>query len=119
MFDKLRELFRRQHVTVPMPEEPVLPRRGPFPKGPPPSAPGIYRIIDRKTGKIIYIGTTNDLSRRPKEHQRSGLHDSKLHIFAYQLAHKDATAIARYDVEKIKIEKHTPCLNRNGGGGPW
>lgn len=37
----------------------------------PPSSPGEYRIRD-ESGRIVYIGETNDLNRRMNEHRRSG-----------------------------------------------
>ena len=37
----------------------------------PPKEPGEYRIRD-DSGKIIYIGETNNLERRMREHIRSG-----------------------------------------------
>lgn len=37
----------------------------------PPSKPGEYRIKD-EAGNILYIGMTNDLNRRMKQHIRTG-----------------------------------------------
>ena len=36
----------------------------------PPAKPGVYRIIDKDTGKVVKIGETNDLKRRKREHFR-------------------------------------------------
>lgn len=37
----------------------------------PPSKPGEYRIRD-EAGNILYVGETNNLKRRMKEHIKSG-----------------------------------------------
>lgn len=51
----------------------------------PPNSPGEYRMRDG-SGCITYIGETNDLARRMREH------------------------------EQQSIEKHHPTLNRSKGG---
>ncbi|MDY0017636.1 MAG: GIY-YIG nuclease family protein [Candidatus Delongbacteria bacterium] len=37
----------------------------------PPNEPGLYRIRD-ESGKIVYVGETNNLRRRMREHIRTG-----------------------------------------------
>lgn len=36
----------------------------------PPGTPGSYRITDKETGEIKYVGETKDLQRRLNQHTR-------------------------------------------------
>jgi excinuclease UvrABC nuclease subunit len=102
----------------------------PSPKGPikmgrprcreaPPAAPGVYRWIDRKTGKAVYIGMTKDLSRRPKDHTRKDWYDPERYTSAWQPANEGATSMNLGKGEKHQIKRNKPRYNRNaGGGGP-
>jgi hypothetical protein len=83
----------------------------------PPCAPGEYRFRNRKTGKIDYIGETNNLKRRKSEHERSEkCISSGTHDFEYKLAHGRSTSNSRRKHEKIKIEQHKPQHNERAGG---
>jgi len=83
-------------------------------KNRPPRAPGEYRIYD-KDRMIKYIGETNNLERREREHKRSGkLQDND--IFAWQTASKDSNSDTRRDHERKKIKQHKPSLNKSRGG---
>ncbi len=82
----------------------------------PPKAPGEYRIRDKDTGKIKYIGETNNLSRRVKEHNR-GSFPSKDNVAEWQRADRDSTSQERRLHEKRKIDQHQPPMNQRRGGG--
>lgn len=84
----------------------------------PPKEPGEYRIRD-DSGKIIYIGETNNLDRRMHEHIRSGklkIGEEGRFTFEYQLADKRSTSVTRRLHERVKIKQHDPALNKSGGG---
>ena len=80
----------------------------------PPSKPGEYRIRD-ESGSISYIGETNDLDRRLKEHSRTG----KLATggsYEYKIADGRSTSNTRRVHEQDKIRQHNPSLNKSRGG---
>ena len=79
----------------------------------PPAQPGEYRIRDSE-GRIAYVGETCDLNRRMREHIATGkLSDGS---FEYQRADGRSTSATRRNHEREKIARHTPYLNRSGGG---
>ncbi len=83
----------------------------------PPCAPGEYRFRNKRTGKIDYIGETNNLKRRKEEHERSEKPiSSKTHDFEFKLADGRSTPNSRRNHEKIKIEQHKPQHNKRAGG---
>jgi excinuclease UvrABC nuclease subunit len=83
----------------------------------PPCAPGEYRFRNRKTGKIDYIGETNNLKRRKSEHKRSEkCISSRTHDFEYKLADGRSTSNSRREHEKNKIEQYSPRHNERSGG---
>jgi excinuclease UvrABC nuclease subunit len=80
----------------------------------PPARPGEYRIRDG-SGSITYIGETADLSRRTREHIRSG----KLTTggtLEFKVADGRSTSHTRRLHEQQKIAQHNPTLNRSRGG---
>ena len=84
----------------------------------PPAEPGEYRIRDG-SGTIVYIGETCSISRRMKEHIRSGklpAAQGSGYSFEYQLADKRSTSRTRRGHEASKIKEHTPELNKSRGG---
>ena len=84
----------------------------------PPAKPGEYRIRD-DSGKITYIGETNDLARRTGEHIRSGKLPSggnENSTIEYKVADGRSTSNTRREHEREKIEQHKPTLNKSGGG---
>ncbi len=83
----------------------------------PPSQAGVYRIIDKESGEILYIGETSNLRRRKKEHLKSGKYDPEFHVFAWQLADAESTSEDRREVERKKIDRHEPSENKRRGGG--
>lgn len=86
----------------------------------PPAKPGEYRICDEE-GKIVYIGETNDLNRRMKQHIYSGkLKMDQVLIMGYTFEYKEAdgraTSKTRRKHEQEKIKQHKPKLNKSKGG---
>ncbi len=83
-------------------------------KNVPPKDPGEYRIMD-KDRNIKYIGETNNLERRRKEHRRTGKLQNE-DVFAWKTASKDSTSDTRREHERKKIKQHKPPLNKSRGG---
>lgn len=84
----------------------------------PPTAPGEYRWRNKETRQVDYVGETNDLSRRKKEHERSDKPvSSSTHDYEWKTADRLSTSKTRRKHESEKINQHTPRLNRRGGGG--
>ncbi len=81
-----------------------------------PEAMGIYRIKHRKTGLIEYIGQTNNLKRRAREHERDGRYKSIVHTIEYGIASKNTTRDDLLKTEKKHIKKHKPKQNKTIGG---
>ena len=84
----------------------------------PPAKPGEYRIRDSK-GVIIYVGETNNLERRTKEHSRKGkLTDKRAEggSIEWKVADGRSTSRTRRIHERQKIEQHTPSMNKSSGG---
>ncbi len=82
----------------------------------PPKAKGEYRILNSDTKKPVYIGVSNNLKRRMKEHIRTGKLNEKNSIFAYKTADGRASQKRLNDHERAKIDKHSPELNQRAGG---
>ena len=84
----------------------------------PSSLPGEYRIKN-DSGKITYIGETNNLNRRINEHIRSGKlpcgegHNSTVE---YKIADGRSNSRTRRIHEQQKINQHQPALNKSKGG---
>lgn len=84
----------------------------------PPNSPGEYRMRDG-SGCITYIGETNDLARRMREHIRSGKLPTGQgcgSTLEYMVADGRSTSRTRREHEQQSIEKHHPTLNRSKGG---
>ena len=80
----------------------------------PPTVPGEYRIRDTE-GTIVYVGETNNLSRRTYQHKQSGkLADN--YSIEYKVADGRSTSRTRREHEKQKIAQHNPILNKSIGG---
>jgi len=123
-----RNLFGRPTAAEP---EPLLPDASPEPARfrlfgpgrpstrPPPAAKGEYRIVNTETGEIGYIGQTNNLQRRKREHERSRPELADTHRFEWKTAHETATSQDLKEHERKKIRQKKPPFNkRAGGGGP-
>ena len=80
-----------------------------------PASKGEYRIIG-KDREVKYVGYTNNLRRRMREHMRTGKLSGDNNIFAYKTADGRASrdSLARHEAKKIK--KHDPVLNKRAGG---
>ena len=85
---------------------------------PPPAKPGEYRIRDEQ-GSISYIGETNNLARRTREHIRSGKLSTGqpgAGTIEYKVADGRSTSNTRRVHERQKIAQHQPPLNKSIGG---
>ena len=83
----------------------------------PPKSPGEYRIKD-STNSTKYLGITNDLERRMKEHKKSGKLSSG-DKFEWMAAKNTASYDDIRDHERVKIKQKNPYANkRQGGAGP-
>jgi GIY-YIG catalytic domain len=83
----------------------------------PPSTAGLYRKLDKRTGKILYHGETSNLRRRYNEHVSQGKIDHSEHNFDYKEARKGSNYLQRRAVETKKIERDSPLENLCAGGG--
>ncbi|NWG36118.1 MAG: GIY-YIG nuclease family protein [Nitrososphaera sp.] len=76
-----------------------------------PDNPGVYRIVDCD-GSTRYVGRTNDLRRRTREHLHEGDALGACFISGYTMSNLDT-----YDVEKKMISRHCPPGNTRGKKG--
>lgn len=81
-----------------------------------PKAKGEYRIINGETREVMYVGVSNNLNRREREHERTGKINSNNNIFAFKTADGRASQSRINDHERRKIEQHDPILNQRAGG---
>lgn len=81
-----------------------------------PEQPGVYRMVNKVTGIVDYVGQTNNIKRRIGEHKRSGNLDLVIHNIVYGIAKADATRDALCFTEKQHIKKHRPKKNKTQGG---
>ena len=84
----------------------------------PPRKAGEYRLRNPSNNKIEYVGETNNLDRRMKEHIRTGKckTGNDGHTFEYQVADGRSTSKTRRVHEQQKIKPHNPSLNKSSGG---
>lgn len=85
----------------------------------PPAKPGEYRIRYSGMGEIVYIGETNNISRRMKEHIRNGKLPTGQGCEAtieYKVADGRSSSATRRAHERSKIRQHHPALNQSKGG---
>lgn len=82
----------------------------------PPDAPGEYRVRDT-SGKIAYVGETNNLRRRIKEHKSRGkLKELGEGTVDWMRASDSSDSSSRREHERRSIRKHKPRLNKSRGG---
>ena len=81
-----------------------------------PNAPGVYRIRDKASGEIVYIGQTGDVRTRLQQHERSGRFDPETQKASYGIARDGALAQELCDTEKLHIARHRPSGNKTAGG---
>lgn len=79
-----------------------------------PHAPGEYRHRNAE-GVIVYVGETNDINRRNREHQRNGRFGEGYTV-EYKVADGRTTSRTRRMHEQQKIKQHNPALNKSRGG---
>jgi len=81
---------------------------------------GTYRVLV-KSGpdslrEILYIGVSNNLKRRIKEHVKLGKKIKDGEIVSYKVAKSGIDYDEVYEHEKEKIKKHKPERNKSKGG---
>lgn len=82
----------------------------------PPAKPGEYRIRNG-AGIIVYVGETNNLARRTKEHMCKGkLAATPGGTLEYKVADGRSSCRTRRLHERSKIAQHHPLLNGSKGG---
>ena len=81
-----------------------------------PRQPGEYRMR-KADGTVYYIGETNNLARRLREHIRSGKLPTDGSATAdLLLADRRSSSATRRRHEQASIQKHQPSLNKSRGG---
>ena len=109
--DALR-LFERESSN------PRLFRAGRHSQGDPPDKPGLYRLIRKDDGAILYIGQTSNLAKRIREHERSSFRE--IEWFAAWKAIVPCFTHDAYqlllDMERTQIARHGPAGVRAAGG---
>ena len=81
-----------------------------------PPEPGVYRHVDKATGKNIYTGQTNNLRKRQQEHARKGKLNTSKHDVHWSSAKKLATKDDLCATEKAHIKRNKPINNKTRGG---
>ena len=84
----------------------------------PPASAGEYRIRNHD-GEITYVGETNNLKRRMKEHIRNGKMANGRNEggnFEWKVADGRSSSRTRRLHERQKIKQHSPKYNNSGGG---
>lgn len=81
-----------------------------------PREPGIYRHINKDSGRVEYAGQTNDLRKRQQEHAREGKLDTRTQKVAYSVAKPNVAKDDLLKTEKDHIKRHKPSGNTYAGG---
>lgn len=82
---------------------------------PPPGSCGVYTLRQYESGKVDYTGE-GDLYTRSMAHKRNGKLTPN-HYVSYQVAPNTSSSATRRIIEREKIKKYSPALNKNKGGG--
>lgn len=77
---------------------------------PPPNTQGVYRITD-KDYNVKYVGETNNLARREKEHEASGKLKGT-EYFEWKPLHGNTSTDTRRDIETDLIHTYDPPRNK-------
>lgn len=85
-------------------------------RSPLPHTPGIYRHVNKKTGKVDYVGQTNDLRRRQQEHRAAGTLNLRQQRIEYKEAKLSASRDDLCNTERKHIARHQPTGNTYRGG---
>lgn len=83
----------------------------------PPDKPGIYYFRNKQTNNVDYVGETENLKRRKKQHLTSRKLDLEVHWFEFKVADGRSTSRTRRQHESLKIDRHKPRLSQRRGGG--
>jgi len=84
----------------------------------PPNVVGEYRIRYSKWRRMKYIGITNDLERRMREHEKSGKINDHAPYFEWMAALPGTPYKMVREHEEESYRKHNPrSKKRHGGGG--
>jgi len=80
---------------------------------------GTYRYVNKYSGRVHYVGTTNNFRRRHSEHVRDNhYYAGKNYKLIKNPMHK-ASSEQRYKAEIHEIKKYKPVANiHRGGNGP-
>jgi predicted GIY-YIG superfamily endonuclease len=81
-----------------------------------PPLAGLYRILTRASKAKKYIGQTDNLQRRIRQHKASGLLNLKRDIVEFGVARAGTTRDDLCHTEVTHIRKHRPRRNRYRGG---
>jgi NAD(P)-dependent dehydrogenase (short-subunit alcohol dehydrogenase family) len=82
-----------------------------------PRQAGLYRIVNRMSGRITYIGVSNNIRRRMGEHRRAGRFVPNRDYFYWQRAKLGTDLEAIFEHEVKKITQHKPRDNQRLGRG--
>ena len=91
---------------------------GRYTRGNPQAVPGVYRYVDKKTGRVLYKGQAVNLRRRYRQHLRGdppAFNPSEWHFDWKE--QKGGGVRERLEKEEEKIRQHKPPMNKNKGGG--
>lgn len=78
---------------------------------------GTYHYVHRKSGRVHYVGTTNNFERRHKEHRKA--HHYYADTRYYKLTTHpmpDSSPHQRFNKEKVLIRQMKPVANKHPGG---
>ena len=92
-------------------------KAGRLSQNPPPNKPGQYRMRNKETKEVEYIGESSNLMRRIKEHHREGTFSPGKESFEWKEADIRSTSETRRKHERRQIDKHSPKRNQRRGGG--
>jgi len=81
-----------------------------------PTSPGAYRHRNKSTGKVVYVGQTNNLRKRQQEHVRDGKLDTNKQYVQYGVAKRTVTKGHLRETEVVHIARHKPSGNTTKGG---
>lgn len=76
----------------------------------------MYRHVNKSTGKVEYVGQTDNLRVRQQQHARDGKLDTSKQDVHYAVAKKGSTKDDLCDTEKAHIKKKKPSGNKTRGG---
>lgn len=76
-----------------------------------PNRPGVYRIVDCD-GSTRYVGRTNNLRRRTREHLNDGIAYGACYVRGQAMSN-----LQTFDIERKLISKHCPPGNTRGKSG--